>query len=83
MAVILQIIGAVLVLTGFAASQLGGLGAKSIPYLALNVVGAALLAALALHDGDWGFLLLEGVWVTVSLASIGRELRVRSADGRT
>ncbi len=83
MNVILQIIGAVLVLTGFAASQLGWLGARSISYLTLNIVGAALLAALALHDGDWGFLLLEGVWVAVSLASLGRELRVRSADGPT
>jgi hypothetical protein len=78
MTVILQIIGAVLVLAGFAASQVGWLDARSIPYLVLNIAGAGLLAVLALHDGDWGFLLLEGVWVAVSLISLGRVVRLGS-----
>jgi len=74
---ILQIIGAVLILSGFAASQLGWMDAKSVTYLVLNIVGAALLTWLALHDGDWGFFLLEGVWTVVSLIALVDVLRRR------
>jgi hypothetical protein len=74
---LLQIIGAVLVLTGFAGSQLGWVGARSVSYLTVNAVGAGLLAALALHGREWGFLLLEGVWTLVSLVSLTGVLRHR------
>lgn len=76
---ILQLIGAVLVLSGFAASQLGWAGARSIPYLVVNSAGAGLLAGLAWSGADWGFLLLEGVWTAVSLISLTAALRVRRA----
>jgi len=67
---ILQIVGAVLILAAFAAAQLGWLGVTSVPYLVANVVGAAVLAVVALVGRDWGFLLLEGVWTVVSAASL-------------
>jgi hypothetical protein len=70
----LQVVGAILVLAGFAASQAGWLDGKSAGYLVLNVVGGAILAVVALADHDWGFLLLEGVWTLVSLASLTRLL---------
>ena len=35
--------------------------ADSRTYLVLNLVGSAVLAGLALHEEQWGFLLLEGV----------------------
>jgi hypothetical protein len=76
---LLQIIGAVLVLTGFAGSQLGWVGARSVSYLSLNATGAGLLAALALHGREWGFLLLEGVWTVVSLASLATVVYRRPA----
>lgn len=78
----LQLIGAVLVLTGFAASQLGWVSARSRPYLIINAIGAGLLAALALHDRDWGFLLLEGVWTAVSLISLTAGLGRSRTHGR-
>jgi len=67
---LVQIVGAILVLAGFAAAQLGRVSAKSVGYLVLNLVGSALLAAVAVVGSDWGFLLLEGVWAVVSLVSL-------------
>lgn len=65
-----QIAGALLVLAAFGASQAGWLDGKSLTYLVLNVVGAGILAVVALVDRDWGFLLLEGAWTIVSAVSL-------------
>ena len=43
-----------------------------LAYLVLNLFGAGTLAVVAAVDGDVGFLLLEGVWATVSAFSIVR-----------
>lgn len=74
---LLQIAGALLVLTAFALTQLGVLNPKAIASLALNIVGAGVLAWLAWTSRDWGFLLLEGVWMIVSLISLVAILRSR------
>jgi hypothetical protein len=67
---LVQLVGALLVLGGFAAAQHGRVDAKSVGYLVTNLLGAGLLAAVALIGRDWGFLLLEGVWAAVSLVSL-------------
>jgi hypothetical protein len=67
---LLQLVGALLVLSGFTLAQLRRLDPQSVPYLVVNLVGSAILAALALEDEQWGFLLLEGVWAIVSLAGL-------------
>lgn len=69
-----QVAGALLVLAGFAGEQLGRLDARSLTYLLLNIVGAGTLAVVAYVDRDWGFLLLEGSWAIISLASMPRRL---------
>lgn len=74
---LVQIFGAILILAAFAALQFGWLSAISRSYLVLNLVGAAILAALAWHERQWGFLLLEGVWTLVSAWSLARVLRGR------
>jgi hypothetical protein len=66
----LQILGALLVLAPFAAQQLGHVRPNSDAYLWPNVVGAALLAALAVRGGQWGFLLLEAVWALVAARTL-------------
>ena len=72
---LIQIIGAVLILAGFAGAQFGRLDQKSVTYLLLNLVGSVILAVLAAVEHQLGFLLLEGVWSLVSLWSLIQVLR--------
>jgi hypothetical protein len=72
---LLQLAGAVMVLAGFTLQQLKVLDPVSYPYLVLNAVGAGILAVLAFEEQQWGFLLLEGVWTLVSVASLVGRLR--------
>lgn len=72
---IVQIIGALLVLAGFVLAQVRILDQRSYLYLLLNLVGSALLTALAWDERQWGFLLLEAVWAFVSLLGLVTRLR--------
>jgi hypothetical protein len=67
---IVQIVGALLILTAFLLSQRNQLDARSYPYLLLNLVGAVILTVLAYGQGRWGFVLLEGAWTVVALAGL-------------
>ena len=78
MSQLIQIIGSLLVLAGFALSQRGILDQKSLSYLILNLVGSAVLAVEAILENQWGFLLLEGVWAIVSAFSLVGVLRARN-----
>jgi hypothetical protein len=64
---VIQVVGALLLLSGFAATQFRLLDPQSYLNLILNFVGSLILAILAGEDRQWGFLLLEGVWSLVSL----------------
>lgn len=72
-----QVIGAVLILAAYAAAQLGVWNQRSRSYLVLNLVGSAVLAVLAWHEEQWGFLLLEAGWAVVSLGGLLEVLRGR------
>ena len=62
-----EVVGALLILAAFALNQFAGLDRHGFPYLALNLVGGAILAVVAGVHGQWGFLLLQAVWAAVAL----------------
>ncbi len=76
MLVLLQLVGAILILTAFLAGQFRGWSPSSVRFLLLNLVGSALLAVVALIGRDWGFVLLEGVWAATSAAGLARTLGI-------
>ena len=77
---VLQVVGALLILAGFALAQAGKVSVEARSYLIVNLVGSALLGVIAFLDRDWGFVLLETVWALVSLWALMRKPeRVRAA----
>lgn len=69
-ALAIQLLGAALILSGFALSQANLLDDRSYPYLLLNFIGGTILTILAYQGQRWGFVLLEGVWAVVALAGL-------------
>lgn len=68
----LQLVGAALILVAFVAAQFKRMDTSSRAYIVLNLVGSAILAALAYLGAQWGFFLLEGVWAVVSAWALVR-----------
>ncbi|HEV7788220.1 MAG TPA: hypothetical protein VGP05_04345 [Pseudonocardia sp.] len=74
---LVEIAGSLLILAAFMAAQLGRLSPHALSYLALNLAGSSVLAVIALLDGGWGFLLLEGTWAIVSGCALVARTRAR------
>ena len=70
----LGVLGALLILIPFAASQLNRLSTDSIAYQSMNLVGSAALTLVAVAERQYGFILLEGVWAAMSLVGLRRVL---------
>ena len=77
-----QLAGAVLILAAFLLAQQHRLETDSVTYLALNAVGAVLLAVVAVLDRDIGFTLLETTWAIVSTIGLVRCLRPGRKNGQ-
>ena len=78
----IQVAGALLVLAAFILAQANRMKTSSRAYLALNFVGASILAVDAAVHWQPGFLLLEGVWALVALWGLVRALRRTPSSNR-
>ncbi len=71
----ISLIGAAALLIAYVAVQTGRMKMASAAYNALNFVGSALLAWVAIHDRRWGFIILEVVWAIVSVPPFFKAVR--------
>jgi hypothetical protein len=74
---LVQVIGALLILSGFVLAQFRLLDPQSLAYLVANLVGSTILTVDAWRQGQWGFFLLELVWAIVSAWGLTQLVRGR------
>ena len=70
---LVSVLGSLLVLAAYVATQFGWLSTKGPSFAFANIVGSGILAVVAALEAQWGFLLLEGAWALVSLLALMRQ----------
>ncbi len=73
---LISFVGALLILVGYVGHQLGWVNSRGAAYNILNAAGSAILAWIAFHPFQVGFVVLESVWTVVSIWAL---LRPRTA----
>ncbi|MGB7923509.1 MAG: hypothetical protein WCF57_09715 [Pyrinomonadaceae bacterium] len=67
-----SMVGALLVLAGFAAQRFKLISSDSASYLLLNLFGGFILFLIAIDSRQLGFIVMEGAWTLISLAGLWR-----------
>ena len=67
--------GVSILLIAFALNLANRLSASSVPYLLMNIIGAALAGISSYMIAFWPFVILEGVWTISSLIMLIRTLK--------
>ncbi len=73
-----SIVGALAVLGAFAADQFGWVDPGRLSYALANFAGAGILTAVAVVEGQVGFVLLQGAWSLISLCAAFAIIRGRT-----
>ncbi len=71
--------GALLILIAYAGHQLKWMDSGKPTYNILNAVGSAILAYLALHPFQLGFVVLESAWAVISVFVLAKSMRSSAA----
>jgi len=77
---ILSVIGAIIILAAYLGVQVKLLEAGRPLFSLLNLVGATLLAYIAVVEEQVGFALLEGAWAVISAFVLYRSLTGHSDE---
>jgi hypothetical protein len=80
---VISVLGALAILTAYAANLFGWIQPSNLWYSIANFLGSAVLTVVAVVDRQLGFILLEGTWALVSLWGIYSVLRARGAPPGT
>jgi hypothetical protein len=64
---LVSFVGALLILVAYAGHQLQWMDARRPAYNILNGVGSAILAYIAFHPFQIGFVMLEVAWTVISV----------------
>jgi hypothetical protein len=73
---LVSFVGALLILIAYGGHQMGWMRSHSVQYNVLNAVGSAILGYIALHPFQIGFVVLESVWVLISLYALVRPKKI-------
>ena len=69
---LISFLGALLILIAYVGHQLGWVNARGAAYNMLNAAGSVILAWIAFHPFQVGFVVLETVWTVISLWALVR-----------
>ena len=65
-------VGALLILVAYVGHQMNWMDARKAGYNILNAVGSAILAYVAFHPFQIGFIVLEVTWTIISIYALMR-----------
>lgn len=65
-------VGALLILIAYVGHQMKWMDARKAEYNILNAVGSAILAYIAFHPFQVGFVVLEVTWAVISVWALVR-----------
>jgi hypothetical protein len=74
---IASFVGALLILVAYAGQQVGWIDSRRPAYNLLNAIGSAILAYIAFHPFQIGFVVLEVTWASISVYAL---VRAREAE---
>ena len=70
---IASFVGALLILVAYAGHQMKWIDPRKTAYNVLNAVGSAILAYIAFHPFQIGFVVLEVAWTLISVYALMRQ----------
>jgi hypothetical protein len=67
-------LGVLQILLAYVLNVIGKISNKSLPFILLNIIGAAMACLASILINYWPFIILEAVWTLVSVFALLRVL---------